>query len=396
MNIQSGNPSIVTPATVNPRPRVLHLLKWLPRGGIETWLTHVWAHGRDGPVRHEVLLMQDEIGPYEQKVRDAGVVIHILPMRSKAGWFLSLHRFLKREGPFSGFHVHVDSIISGPALAVAASAGVPVRIVHNHAARSMGADYQKLRFKLREGLGNAIAACASTRQVAISDMAMQHLAGPNWRSRNNCTILLYGFDYSGNIGAAKRAAELRRSLEIADGATVIGHVGRFDPVKNHAFLLDSFAAYLKRDSNAVLVMIGRGPLQPDYEEQADRLGISGQLRFAGGTDDIPAFMALFDIFVFPSFSEGLGIVVLEAQAAGTPVLMPENMPAEVIVIKEGVTLLPLSAGEDAWADAIETILAKPSPERSQWLARVESSAFGMQRCIQDLNTIYQEELAANA
>lgn len=392
MNIHTG--SAPSPLGGDARPRVLHLLKWLPRGGIETWLTHVWAHSGDAPVRHEVLLMQDEIGPYEQKVRDAGVFIHRLPMRSKAAWFADLRRFLKQEGPFAAFHVHVDSIISGPALAVAAMAGVPVRIVHNHAARSMGADYQKLRFKLRESLGNAIAAAASTRQLAISDMAMEHLAGPKWRDRDDCTILLYGFDYSGNAGAGARAETLRQSLDIAPGATVIGHVGRFDPVKNHAFLLDSFAAYLEQDPGAVLVMIGRGPLQPEYEAQARRLGITSQVRFAGGTDDIPAFMALFDIFVFPSFSEGLGIVVLEAQAAGTPVLMPENMPAEVIVIREGVTLLPLAAGTEAWADAIAAIRAAPAPNRAEWLARVESSVFGMRRCVDDLNAIYTAELEA--
>lgn len=380
---------------VNPdgdKPRILHLLKWLPRGGIETWLTHIFDASVGGSYQHEVLLMQDEIGPYETKVRNAGVYIHRLPMDSRARWFLDLYRFLKKAGPFAAFHAHVDSIVSGPALATAAAAGIPARIIHNHAARSMGSDYQKLRYRVREGIGNALAMSASTRAIGISEMAMVHLAGVRWRQRQDCTLLLYGFDYSAFHGALARSKVLRAELGIAPEATVIGHVGRFDPVKNHEFLLQSFARYKSADPGAVLVLVGRGPLQDRYEMLAQRLGIAQHVRFAGGTDDIPAYMSMFDIFAFPSFSEGLGIVVLEAQAAGTPVLMPENMPQEVIVIEEGVTTLPLDHGVTAWADMIGDIIRQPKPQRSVWLQRVEKSPFGMERCITELNAIYREEI----
>ncbi|MXO75499.1 glycosyltransferase [Altererythrobacter aerius] len=378
------------------RPRVLHVLKWLPRGGIETWLTHIFANSKDGPVRHEVVLMQDEIGPYEGKVRAAGVAIHTLPVRGWLRWLADLRAFLRREGPFAAIHVHVDSIVAGPVLAVAASAGVPVRILHNHAAQSQGANYQELRHKVREVVGTSIAAVASTRRVAISEMAMEQCAGPRWRAREDCTILLYGFDYSKFHGAPERARALRADLAIPGNAKVLGHVGRFASQKNHTFLIDTFAAYAKDQPDDVLVLVGMGPLEADVRAQVDRLGIAERVRFAGGTDDIPAFMALFDIFVFPSFSEGLGIVVLEAQAGGTPVIMPENMPHEVIVINGAVTLLSLDVGTQAWADRIAAILARPAPDAADWLARVEGSVFGMQRCVADLDAIYLEELARHA
>lgn len=375
------------------RPRVLHLLKWLPRGGIETWLTHVFAASKNGPFRHEVLLMQDEIGPYEGKVRAAGVKIHTLAMRARAQWFVHLHRFLKREGPFAIFHAHVDSIVSGPALAVAASAGIPVRIIHNHAARSTGADYQKLRYRLREGFGNAIAMRASTTAIGISELAMRHLAGSAWKDREDCTILLYGFDYSAFADAGTRTDNIRGNFAIASDATIVGHVGRFDPVKNHEFLLQIFASFSGADRNAILVLIGKGPLQGEYERQAKQLGIVDRVRFVGGTDDIAAFMRLFDIFVLTSFSEGLGIVLLEAQAAGTPVLMPNNMPQEVVVLQENVVQLPLGAGVERWGRAIEEITQRARPDPSQSLARVEASAFGMERCVAELEAIYCREIA---
>ncbi|TCJ40216.1 glycosyltransferase [Parafrankia sp. BMG5.11] len=378
------------------RRRVLHVLKWLPRGGIETWLTHIFANGANGPIQHEVLLMQDEIGPYEAKVRAAGVRIHTLPVRGWLTWLLALRRFLRSNGPFAVVHSHVDSIVSGPVLAVAAASGVPVRIMHNHAAQSQGANYQDLRYKVRELIGTSIIAAAATRRIAISEMAMEQSAGARWRERKDCTILLYGFDYSHFAESRARADRLRIELGIRVGCHVLGHVGRFASQKNHAFLIDTFAEYLRLDPEAVLVLIGHGPLKAQVQAQVDRLEIAGSVRFAAGTDDIAAFMSLFDVFVFPSFSEGLGIVALEAQAAGTPVIMPENMPHEVIVIPEAVTLLPLDAGARAWAQEIGQILGQRAPDRAEWLARVEGSAFGLERCIADLNAIYREELAKHA
>jgi glycosyltransferase involved in cell wall biosynthesis len=378
------------------KPRVLHVIKWLPRGGIETWLTHIFANSADGPFQHEVLLMQEEIGPYEAKVRGAGVRIHTLPVRRWLSWLFQLRRFLRANGPFAAVHSHVDSIVSGPVLAVAAASGVPVRILHNHAAQSQGANYQNLRYKVRELVGTSVAAVAATRRVAISEMAMEQSAGSRWRQRKDCTILLYGFDYGHFRGARGRAERIRGELDIKPGSRVVGHVGRFASQKNHAFLIDTFAEYLTHDTEAVLVLIGHGPLEADVRAQVERLGIAASVRFAGGTDDIAAFMTLFEVFVFPSFSEGLGIVALEAQAAGTPVIMPDNMPHEVIVIPEGVTLLPLEAGSRAWAAKIGEILGRPTPNRAEWLARVERSAFGLDRCIADLNAIYREELVLHA
>ncbi len=376
------------------RPRILHVLKWLPRGGIETWLVHVFRVSANGPFRHEIVLMQEEIGPYEAAVRSAGVIIHTLPMANKAAWFLDLYRFLKREGPFEVVHAHVDPIVSGPALVAAAAAGVPVRIIHNHSARSEGVDSRTWRRRVRRSVGRAVSMRASTHALGISEMAMADLAGKDWDRRDDCRILLYGFDYSGFRGAADRAKRLRTELDIPQDALVVGHVGRFDPVKNHEFLLECFARWHESQPDGMLVLIGRGPLEEACRQHAARLGIADHVRFAGGTDDIPAFMAMFDIFVLTSFSEGLGIVLLEAQAGGCPVLMPDNMPHEVVVVGEGVAQLPLNAGIDRWAAAMTDILSGSKPDPDEWLQKVENSAFGMSRCVAELESFYEGALAS--
>ena len=101
---------------------------------------------------------------------------------------------------------------------------------------------------------------------------------------------------------------------------------------------------------------------------------------------------LFDLFALPSFSEGLGIVVVEAQAAGTRALVSETTPAEAAVVPGAVEVLPLSAGAEAWGEAMARLLKLPRPDAADWLDKVEASRFGIRRCIDELDSIYRSEL----
>ena len=376
-----------------PQPRILHLVRTLRFGGIETWLVHLMRHRERFDVRHEILLMVDEIGPYEPEVKAMGIPIHKLPMdRGWINWLRRLKTFIREQGPFDVIHSHAAVLGTAPILAIAASAGVSVRIAHSHEARHLGADYTAGR-KIMRAAAMAMIRMFSTRRIGISDAAITEVSGNGWRSQSRSSILLYGFDYSANDGASDRAADLRRRLEIPDGAKIVGHVGRFAPVKNHDFVLRSFAALRKRRSGVHLVLVGTGDLMDSARRQATKLGIADAVRFAGPTADVPGFMSLFDAFLFPSFSEGLGIVVLEAQAAGTPTLMTDSLPHEVIVIEEAVERLSLDCGPDAWAERLDGLLDVTEPEAGAWRRAVEESAFGMRRCVDELDKIYREELA---
>lgn len=378
------------------KPRVLHVLKSLPLGGIETWLMHVFRGDRNSFVQHELLLMVEETSAYEAEARQLGVPIHKLPHTgSWLRWFSDLRHFLKAQGPFDAIHSH-PSRVGGAIIAVAALAGVPSRIAHQHDARSAGPDFRNLSERLLR-LGTMILTrLAATRRIGITETAIEDIAGRNWRNAKDCSVLLYGFDYSNFTGAAKRAADLRRALELEPGHRIVGHVGRFDPVKNHPFLLQTFARVAKADPDARLVMVGRGRLEPKMKALAAELGIDHLVRFAGSTQDIAAYMALFDLFLFPSFSEGLGIVCVEAQAAGTRVLTSDTVPREAAVVPGGIEFLPLASGEDAWGKRVAELLALPRPDGEQWRRAVEESAFGLDRCISDLHGIYREQLALRA
>ena len=379
------------------KPRVLHVLKCLPLGGIETWLMHVFRNDRNSFVQHELLLMVEEPGVYESEARELGIRIHKLPHRgSWLRWFADLRRFLKERGPFDVVHSHVAYAVSAPIIAIAASVGVPSRIAHQHEARSLGVDFRTPRERLIRRGAMALYGLTATKRIGITEAAIEEIAGNSWRASEDCSILLYGFDYSKFDGAGERARELRRMLELRPTDRIVGHVGRFDPVKNHGFLLNAFAKVAQADPDARLVMIGQGRLEPEMKKLAEELGIAQLVRFAGSTRDIAAYMALFDLFLFPSFSEGLGIVCVEAQAAGTRVLTSDTVPPEAAVVPGAVEFMPLAAGEDAWAARAVELLNAPKPDPNEWRRTVEQSVFGLARCVQDLHAVYREELGLSA
>jgi glycosyltransferase involved in cell wall biosynthesis len=375
------------------RPRVLHVLAALSRGGVETWLMHMLRYNQMFSVEHEVLLTKSEPGDYEAEARRLGIRIHRLPIGpSKSAWLRNFRQFLEANGPFAAVHSHVY-FFSAPILSIAKAAKVPVRIAHCHAARSRGGDHQTLRHKIRRSVATRWLKRVATLRIGISNAAIEEIAGSAWNSDPACTVLLYGFDFSRYHGTADRAVQLRRELGIDDDAAVVGHVGRFEPVKNHGFLLAIFSALLRHSPKVRLVLVGDGPTRGEMAAKAESLGITGRVIFAGTTDDVPAYMRMFDAFVLPSFSEGLGIVCVEAQAAGTPALVSDAVAHEAAVVEGAVQFLPLAAGAEIWADAIADALKMPRSEEGGWLDKVERSQFAIGRCIDELDGIYRSEMA---
>ena len=164
--------------------------------------------------------------------------------------------------------------------------------------------------------------------------------------------------------------ELRRQLGLAD-KLVIGHVGRFNPQKNHPFLLDIFAALLKKESNAVLLLVGGGVGMSKMQEKVQELGIAEHVRFLGVRSDVADLMQAMDVFVLPSLYEGLPVTMVEAQAAGLPCIISDKVPPECILTEGLVDVMPLSASPGAWAEKILAKRAIPHTDR-----RAEIAAHG--------------------
>ncbi len=114
----------------------------------------------------------------------------------------------------------------------------------------------------------------------------------------------------------ERLSALRTSLGLDQDSKVVGTVGSLYPVKGHTYLMDAVAPVVRRFEHVVFLIVGRGGLREELEAQARRLGIARHLRFLGHREDVRDLLALCDIFVLPSLSEGMPLALLEAMAAG--------------------------------------------------------------------------------
>jgi glycosyltransferase involved in cell wall biosynthesis len=144
--------------------------------------------------------------------------------------------------------------------------------------------------------------------------------------------------------------KLRREFGIAD-AFVIGHIGRFSPQKNHEYIIDIFREVNRRKRNAALLLVGRGELEKRIADKVNKFRLADKVIFAGVRSDVNELLQAMDVFLFPSLYEGLGIVAIEAQAAGLPCVIADAIPKEV-VITPLVKQLSTKSPPSLWADAI--------------------------------------------
>ena len=148
---------------------------------------------------------------------------------------------------------------------------------------------------------------------------------------------------------------LRDSIRIESGVSsetlIYGNIGSLCVRKNQSYLLDVFNEILQTEPEAVLWLIGDGELKNDLIDKARALGIEDKIVFWGQRSDVHKIIQGMDCFVFTTLSEGLGIVAIEAQAAGLPTIISDGVPEDV-VITELCKMISLKEGTKKWAQSI--------------------------------------------
>ncbi len=373
--------------------RVLHLVAGLNRAGTETWLLSVLPHLLAEQIYCDFMVNKDKAYDYSEIIKSYGSSILVCDEyhnRLKFAW--KFFRLLKRDGPYDVVHCHTHWF-SGFEVFIAAISGVKNRIVHAHNDNSPPAN-PKRRFAVF--IMDLLIRRFATGGLATSDKAGQSFLRRRWRSSPQWKIHLSTSDV-GKFKPREKEPSLRANLGIPEEALVIGHVGRFVPQKNHEFLLRAFSELLKLKPNSFLVCVGDGPDKPAVTEVARQLEIQDHLRFLASTDEVQKYVAgLFDAVVLPSTSEGLGIVAVEAQAAGIATYLSDRFPPEACLIPELVTVLSLDESPIMWAQAIATARPSASMEsRSNWFQDVMKSEFEPQSNAKNLALYYRSLIGSH-
>lgn len=193
--------------------------------------------------------------------------------------------------------------------------------------------------------------------LACSEQAGIDRFGKKTISKNNFSVLKNGIDLQNYRFDKRRRTIVRDRLGISQETYVVGHVGRFCLQKNHSFLIEVFSEIAKRESNSVLLLFGRGPLENSVRSLAQSLHLESKVIFGGISSDISSDLMAMDVFVFPSVYEGFGIAAVEAQATGLPCILSSSLP-RISSAVPNAKVLPLKDGPSSWAqEAIESMHA---------------------------------------
>jgi glycosyltransferase EpsF len=294
---------------------------------------------------------------------------------------------LLRKRQYNVVHCHLN-YWAGPFLFLAYLAGAGKRICHFH--NTFNEKKRIWPFNVLYPPFRTLVKMFATNIIGVSGAALDSVFGQNWQ-KNKKTLRVYnGIDleqFSGGMEISGTKSE----LGIPESVPVLGHVGRFRDQKNQAFLIEIAKILRERSKNFVFVLVGDGPTMPRIREEVSRNDLEKHFIFLGAREDVAKCMRTMDVFVFPSLWEGFGLVVIEAQAAGLPVVASDAIPMELPLIKPSVRL-PLERPE-YWAEVIwkttDGVIRRGGREKTGLSAiHHQLNEFSIQYWISRLEAIY--------
>ena len=339
--------------------RILHVVSALEIGGAEITIMDIYRRINHEELQFDFVSHGLKEGEFEEEIRKLGGRVYRIDSLGRAGptsYIKKLVAIMKSDH-YEAVHVHTD--FQGGVVAMAACmAKIKIRICHSHCTSWNRSEkgLQALGLQALKGMIHIFA----NHYCACSHEAGRFLFGENSRKLNIMHNTVNVKSYQ-SLNEIDRQLE-RNKLGIEREELVIGHVGRFSESKNQVFLLKIIQHFHEKGIKARAILIGDGSLKEEVETEAKKLGIAKSIYFAGVREDIPKWMYLFDVFVFPSLFEGFGIAALEAQCAGTPCIVSDRVPAVVDTGLGLVTYLGLEEPIHKWAKMIITSanLSKPS------------------------------------
>ncbi|WP_100012070.1 glycosyltransferase family 1 protein [Lentibacillus sediminis] len=363
--------------------RILHVVGAMNRAGTETMLMNIYRNINREHLQFDFVSYSRESAHYDQEIKKlGGNVFHL----SKTTSMKELYHVMKKHGPYAAVHSHT-LFHCGIANAAAILAGIKIRIAHAHTTEDDSGTFLR---RVYIAFMRFIILCSSTKLLACSKGAARYLFGSSVLQMEKYAYFPNVINYEAFL--KHRGAEVKKyKMEKGMGnSMVIGHIGRFIEAKNHLFLLDIFKRLLEKDPTIKLLLVGDGELKKYIEKRAKREGIYENITFAGIRDDIDTMLHSMDVFVFPSLYEGLGLVLLEAQASGVSCVVSEAIQHEADVGLNLLWTLSLEEGGEVWAEKIRQA-ASAGKERNahRVKAAFEQSGYSLDEGVSTLMDIYQ-------
>lgn len=359
---------------------VLHVLGGVGLGGAESRIMDLYRQMDRSKIQFDFLVHSSAMNLftgvkerepefYDEEIRAMGGQIYVLPKFKVYNYFFykrAVRKFFAKHKEFRVVQGHMTST-AGIYLPIAKKAGVPITVAHaRNAGVVKGLKGAATRF-FRQGLVEKADFC-----FACSALAGQDVFGKEAVNAGKVKIIYNAIDVRRFTYHPKLREAAREQLGVS-GKLVLGHVGRFEYQKNHPYLLEVFAAVCRERPDAVLLLLGEGENRSAMEERCRQLEIADKVKFMGNCKDTERYYQAMDIFLLPSFFEGLPGVLVEAQAAGLRCFVSDTVTKEAKAT-DLVTYLSIEQPAQSWA---KEILARADYERRDTAHELTAAGFNV-------------------
>lgn len=332
--------------------RVLQIMGGLNRGGLETFAMNLYRAIDRTQIQFDFLLTQLEGGDYENEAKALGANIYYLPPRNKGynAYLNALDDFFREHHNYIAIHEHISSLTSIDPAYYAMKYGIPVRIFHSHSSSIQ----KSLRFfwvhKLLHYINKHKVKRLATHYLGCSDKALDWMF--KFTGVRDAAIMINnGIDSSLYRYDDVVRAEVRKELNIHEDDFVVGHVGRFIPLKNQVYLVDVVAELQKLNPRVKLLLIGDGETIDMVKSKVVEHNLEEIVIFTGVRSDVNRLFQAMDVFAMPSWFEGLPVSLVEAQAAGLPVIASDTISKDVNITNT-VIFKSIKMSPQEWAETI--------------------------------------------
>ena len=374
--------------------RVLHLLSYLGHGGIETWLMEMVRKSDRGEIAIDVCQTSSRMGSYEDEFKRLGGKVYRCPLRKNMFGFARDLRQILRDGQYDIFHSH-HYFASGYFLRIASKVPGLKLVAHLHPTADIEPRRRcfprpLFRWLMRRWIDRYADAILGA-SLATLDVCW----GENWRDNPRVVFQPNGID----ISAYEQQVDpdkIRKELGLPQTSRIALTVGRYTPYKNQIIIPDIAARICREYTDVYFVLIGVGPLREKVVNRVKEMGLEERFQFLSGLPSMIPFWKSSDVFLFPSLMEGFGIVVIEAAAAGLPVVAC-RVPGviEAAAACHNATLMDIHASCQDWTEAVEKALKASRLVGEEYESFKEKFQFTTQNSLDTLLGVYKQITGGN-
>lgn len=379
--------------------KILHLVTTLGPGGIERWLLDMLRQVNRERYAMDFCCKGASVGQLASEAEALGAKVWHNPLHwTHIGYGLRLRRIIQCE-EYDLIHNHLTVCAGFPAY-IARQVGAPsIASFHsttfetkrrNQIVHWLRALYARVSIRVAARMSQAVTGCSQ----GVLD-ALEHNYQIDHRIPRR--VIYYGVDIP-RLADTNQRLQFRCELGVPEQVQIVVHVGRFGIQKNHAGLVRIAQQVLQVKPATCFVLVGEGQLRHNIEEQVKALGLEASFRFLGIRRDVERILTCCDLLLFPSLWEGFGLVALEANAAGIPVV-GSDVPGLREAVEDGKTgILCPPDDEPAFVEAVCQLLDDQELRRSLGQNGVERvrTRFSKEKSAQALCQLYDSCLGQDA